>query len=158
MTYTLKAKVNSTEDEKKISYLSFLIGNAIYGVELENIYQIMGINKMITVLDQINDLQGYIEHDGHHIAVVDLRIKFAERIKKYDEKTCIVILKVEDGRVGVIVDEVLEVIKLTYQDIYQVHQFNPGIKHRLVKALGLYKQKIIILLSHVEILNMTGAC
>jgi len=98
-------------DEDK--YLTFAIGEDAYGIAIDVVEDIIGIQEVTYVPSQPKYLKGVINLRGQIIPVIDIRLRFYQEAIDYDDRTCIVVIKMEDMPVGVVVDRVLEVVNIT---------------------------------------------
>lgn len=93
-----------------VEVLFFTIADTTYGIEIEYINEIIGIEQ-ITVVPKIPDyIKGVINIRGKVVPVISVRKRFGMEEIPYDDRTCIIVLEFEDGnQVGIIVDRVQEV-------------------------------------------------
>ena len=94
-----------------VEVLFFNIGDHLYGIEIEYINEIIGIEH-ITVVPKIPDyIKGIINIRGKMVPVISVRKRFGMEEIPYDDRTCIIVLEFENGiQVGIIVDRVQEVV------------------------------------------------
>jgi purine-binding chemotaxis protein CheW len=94
-----------------VEVLFFNIGDTVYGIEIEYINEIIGIEH-ITVVPKIPDyIKGIINIRGKMVPVISVRKRFGMEEIPYDDRTCIIVLEFENGiQVGIIVDRVQEVV------------------------------------------------
>ena len=97
------------EEEK---YLLFAIGNDVYGLDIRYVEDIIGVQNVTVVPKQPNYVKGVINLRGQIMPVIDIRIRFNQSERAYDDRTCIVVINVSDAAVGVVVDRVLEVVNI----------------------------------------------
>ncbi len=122
-------------DDLDGQYLTFYIGEEIYGVEIKYITEIIGINQ-ITGIAQVpfvpNHIKGIINLRGKIVPVTDVRLKFMKEERPYDDKTCIIVLGVDDVSVGLIVDEVSDVYTVSQEDFSSIPEFTGiNVSHHL---------------------------
>jgi purine-binding chemotaxis protein CheW len=101
---------------QEIQLVVFKLAGAEYGLP---IHQVQEINRLtdITKLPQTPwFMEGVINLRGKVIPVVDLRKRFGLSVTNTDE-TRIIIVDVEHHTVGVIVDDVAEVLRLSTDEI-----------------------------------------
>ncbi|MBI9013523.1 MAG: purine-binding chemotaxis protein CheW [Clostridiales bacterium] len=98
-----------SEEEK---YLLFAIGNDVYGLDIRYVEDIIGVQNITVVPKQPNYVKGVINLRGQIMPVIDIRIRFNQSERLYDDRTCIVVINVSDAAVGVVVDRVLEVVNI----------------------------------------------
>ena len=94
-----------------VEVLFFNIGDTVYGIEIEYINEIIGIEH-IPVVPKIPDyIKGIINIRGKMVPVISVRKRFGMEEIPYDDRTCIIVLEFENGiQVGIIVDRVQEVV------------------------------------------------
>jgi purine-binding chemotaxis protein CheW len=97
------------EDTQHAKYLTFCLGTEDYGIEIKNVTEIIGIQKITEIPEMAAHSKGVINLRGKIIPVMDLRLRFQLPAREYDERTCIVVVHVQDTSVGLIVDTVNEV-------------------------------------------------
>lgn len=104
-------------DEKNLDdlngrYLSFYIDDTFYGIELFHVTEIISIQPITFVPSLPVYIKGIINLRGKVVPVIDVRLKFGQEERPYDDKTCIIVVLVEDMQVGLIVDSVAEVVSI----------------------------------------------
>src|SRR6266571_4836753 len=108
-------------DERAGKYLTFLTGKEEFGVGVLKVREIMGIQDITAVPQTPDYLKGVINLRGKVIPVIDLRLKFGLPRIDYTQRTCIIVVQVKGVStsllMGVVVDEVSEVLTLTTSDI-----------------------------------------
>ena len=134
-------------------FLTFVLGNEEYGVEILKVREIMGIMEITTVPQTPDYMKGVINLRGKVIPIIDLRLKFAMPEVEHTKETCIIVAEVGAAQVGVIVDSVSEVTDIKGEDIEEAPSFGQGIDTNFIMGLGKTKKKIIILLDIEKVLT-----
>lgn len=102
-------------------YLTFKLGVEVYGFEIQKVNEIISMQSITSLPNTPVFMKGVINLRGKVIPVIDLRIKFGMPEKDVTDMTCIIVMQVrhEDKIItmGVIVDEVSEVLEITTQEI-----------------------------------------
>lgn len=98
--------------------LLFTIDEVVYGIEIDYIDEIIGIEQ-ITVVPKVPDyIKGVINIRGKIVPIISIRKRFGKEEIPYDERTCIIVIELESGhQVGVIVDRVREVTQVKADEI-----------------------------------------
>ncbi|TYP00219.1 CheW protein [Geothermobacter ehrlichii] len=104
-------------DGLKGKYLTFHIADEDYGIEIRHVTEIIGIQAITDVPDLPEFIRGVINLRGNVIPVMDVRLRFRLPEKPYEERTCIVVVNVDDKTVGLVVDRVNEVVDISDKDI-----------------------------------------
>ena len=134
------------EDTQEGKYLTFKIGNEEYGFGIRFVTEIIGIQRITEVPDVPEYIKGVINLRGKVIPVVDVRLRFGMKEREYDERTCIIVVHVNNTAVGLIVDSVSEVINIAANDIEAPPQVNKGKGSQYIDGLGKVGQEVKILL------------
>jgi purine-binding chemotaxis protein CheW len=132
---------------QEIQLVVFRLASAEYGVP---IHQVQEINRLtdITKLPQTPwFMEGVINLRGKVIPVVDLRKRFGLSVTNTDE-TRIIIVEVESHTVGVIVDDVAEVLRLSTDEI-EPPPANFIMDAAYMQGLGKVDNRLVILL-HID--------
>lgn len=133
------------EDTQKDRYLTFIIGNECYGLEIRYVTEIIGI-QMITEIPELPEyVRGIINLRGKIIPVVDVRIRFKKDIKEYNDRTCVVVVDIKELSIGLIVDSVAEVLTIPEQDIVKPPQVTK-VNNRYIKNIGKVGNEVKLLL------------
>jgi purine-binding chemotaxis protein CheW len=136
---------------QEIQLVIFKLAGAEYGLP---IHQVKEINRLtdITKLPQTPwFMEGIINLRGKVIPVVDLRKRFGLSVTNTDE-TRIIIVDVEHHTVGVIVDDVAEVLRLSTDEI-EPPPANFIVDADYLQGLGKVDNRLVILLNIDKILT-----
>ena len=93
-------------------YLTFFIDNTCYGIELLYISEIIGIQPITHIPGLPVYFKGIINLRGKVAPIIDVRLKFGQEERAYDDKTCIIMVNISDMQVGLIVDMVADVVTI----------------------------------------------
>jgi purine-binding chemotaxis protein CheW len=134
------------EDTQKDRYLTFIIGNECYGIDIKYITEIIGIQAITEIPEMPEYVKGIINLRGKIIPVIDVRLRFKKEPKDYDDRTCVVVVDFQDLSIGLIVDQVAEVITIPEQDIVDPPQVNKGSNNRYIRKIGKVGNAVKLLL------------
>ena len=105
-------------NQDKVQYIVVKIGSEQYGINISYIDNIVRMQKITRVPKAPHHYVGVINLRGEIVPVMSIRRKMGLDDDVYTNKTRIIILKLElQGLIGVIVDEVREVINLGEDEI-----------------------------------------
>jgi len=94
---------------------------------------------------------------GQVIPVVELRSKFDLPHADDTEKTCIIVVQVGQGStlatIGLIVDEVAEVVNLQANQLEPTPTFGADVDTKFIQGIGKMNDRVIMLLDIERILN-----
>jgi purine-binding chemotaxis protein CheW len=105
-------------EEEKIQYIVVKIGDEQYGIDIALVDNIVRMQKITRVPKAPDHYMGVINLRGMVVPVMSIRRKMGLSDDVINNATRIIILKLEEqGLVGVLVDEVNEVIALGESEI-----------------------------------------
>jgi purine-binding chemotaxis protein CheW len=143
---------DDTDDAEK-QYLTFAVGNESYGLEITFVTEIIGIQHITEVPELPAYVKGIINLRGKIIPVMDIRLKFEKPFREYDEKTCIVVVEIQDIAVGIIVDAVSEVITISNDAIVPPPDLEDGCSQKYISGIGKVGNEVKLLLDCDKLIN-----
>jgi purine-binding chemotaxis protein CheW len=105
------------QEEQKKQFMTFLCCDEIYGISLDNVSEIIGLQQYTSVPETEDYIMGLINLRGKVIPVIDVRIRFGKEPLPYNDRTSVVVIQVKDTVIGLIVDRVEGVADIREQDI-----------------------------------------
>ena len=137
-------------------YLSFQLGAEEYAIQVLKVREIVKIQHITGVPETPAEVRGVINLRGKVIPVVDLRLKFGMPEIGYGQRTCIIVVEPQresgHGPMGIIVDEVSEVMNLTDADIQETPEFGAGVRTPFLLGMAKVKDQVKILLDIDQVL------
>jgi purine-binding chemotaxis protein CheW len=146
---------NVTLSSRAGKYLTFQLGEEEYAIQVLRVREIVKIQHITSVPETPADVRGVINLRGKVIPVVDLRIKFGMPEMEYGQRTCIIVVELGSGAhgpMGIIVDEVSEVLNLLDGDIQDTPDFGAGVETPYLLGMAKVKDKVKILLDIDQVL------
>lgn len=129
--------------EKEVKqYIVVMIGNEQYGIDIRYVDNIVRMQQITRVPKVQSYFKGIISLRGEIVPVMSIRRKMDMPDDEYTNASRIIILKLEEkGAIGVIVDEVKEVVNLSEDQIDR--NTNRG---RFINGVGKHGEELISLL------------
>ena len=153
---TLTEETSSLKDIAGM-YLTFRLGDEDYALEILKVQEIMGIIAVTPVPRTPEFIRGVINLRGKVIPVADLRLKFGIGAKEDTEKTCIIVLQVTREldmiTMGVIVDEVSEVLDITAEQIEPAPSFGSQVDMDFIMGMGKIDDRVVVILDADRLLT-----
>lgn len=106
-----------TQEAQLNKYVTFRSGNEYFGLKIEYVNEIIVIQEITQIPESEDYVKGLINLRGKIIPVIDVRIRFKQEPKEYNDRTCIVVVNVKDMVVGLIVEQIAEVVEITEDNI-----------------------------------------
>lgn len=140
-------------------YLSFLLGEEEYGVNIMNVREILGYSGLTHVPMLPIFVRGVLNLRGHVVPVIDLGFRFNQKETEIGKTTCIIIIEIEaEGHVidvGVMVDAVSEVVHFSSKDIEPPPKLGTSVKIKVnfIEGMGKRENSFLILLDIAQVLD-----
>jgi purine-binding chemotaxis protein CheW len=150
---TPKASGSTTRAGK---YLTFQLANEEYAIQVLRVREIMGVQHITPVPQTPANMKGVINLRGKVIPVMDLRLKFGIDELEYGARTCIIVVQLQgegSGQMGIVVDEVSEVLTLSDSDIEDTPDFGRGLTMPYLLGMAKVKGRVKILLDIDHVLS-----
>lgn len=110
----------------------------------------MGVQEITAVPQTPPYVKGVLNLRGKVIPVVDLRLKFGMQEAEYTQRTCIIVVQIDqDGArvlTGIVVDGVSEVLTLSPGDLEDTPDFGRGVATPYLLGMAKIKGTVKILL------------
>lgn len=141
-------------------YLTFVLQNEEYGIGIRKVREIIGLMN-ITPLPQTPEfVKGVINLRGKVIPVVDLRSRFGMPLAETTDRTCIIVVEVDKDRstipVGILVDEVSEVLHIRSCDIDLTPSFGVQLDTAFILGMARTGENVKVLLDIDCVLTANG--
>jgi purine-binding chemotaxis protein CheW len=154
MSESLTKEKNSQADTvDKEQFVTFLINNEIYGVDVLRVHEIIGMTDITFVPNSLSFMKGVINLRGNVVPVVDMRTKFKMQLKEYDQVTVIIIVELKKRLIGMIVDSVSDVLEIPIESIKKTPHFSANIETDYIKCIGKSEDQLVIILDVDNILT-----
>ncbi len=139
-------------------FLSFVLGREEYGLEILRVQEINGLMDITRVPRSPEYVKGVINLRGRVIPIINLRKKFNMPMVEDTERTCIIMVQVNYNEsqitMGIIVDEVSEVLNITDEQIEPSPSFGGGMREAdFITGMGKLDGKVVILLDVDSVLS-----
>lgn len=146
------ASPSDRADDLGGKYLTFVLADEEYGVEILKVRELMGIMDITKVPQTPEFVRGVINLRGKVIPVIDLREKFSLPPKEYDDQTCIIVVQV-DTLMGIIVDTMQQVHDIPSADIAPPPEMGATVDTRFLLGLGKVGDGVKLLLDIDKLLS-----
>jgi purine-binding chemotaxis protein CheW len=139
-------------------YMIFMLSSEEYALEILKVREIIGLMDITSVPRTKEFIRGVINLRGKVIPVVDLRLKFCMEPVEATDQTVIIVVqysyKGQDLTIGILVDEVVEVLDITREQIEPPPNFGAGsIDTDFILGVGKADTRVIFLLDIGRVLT-----
>lgn len=104
-------------EEHKSKYMTFKSGNEYFGLKIQYVNEIIQIQSITKVPETEDYIKGLINLRGKIIPVIDVRLRFGQEAFEYNDRTCIIVIQVNEMMVGLIVEKIADVVEIKDSDI-----------------------------------------
>jgi len=144
------------EDVQKNRFLTFQIGDQEYGIKIAAVTEIVGMQAITEVPDVPHFVKGVINLRGTVIPVIDVRLRFGMDEREYDDRTCVIVVMVQDTVVGLVVDTVREVVTFREENISAPPNINENEdESEYIMGLGKLADSVSILLDVEQLVDQS---
>lgn len=138
-------RIETSEKDTK-QYIVARIGNEKYGIDIGYIDNIVRMQKITRVPKSQAYFKGIINLRGEIVPVMSIRTKMGLENDVFTNASRIIILKIEEkGALGIIVDEVCEVVTLSSDQIDPVGNNGKSAKDMFINGIGKNGDSLISL-------------
>lgn len=149
---SILSDTRNVNDTQKGKYLTFYVGNDVYGIAIKHVTEIIGIQPYTEIPQLEKYVRGIINLRGNIIPLMDVRLRFSMPFKEYDNRTCIIVINIDDMSLGLIVDCVLEVLTIDDDNISLPPSFKIGNQY-LINGIGKVGDEIKLLLDCSKLIS-----
>ena len=132
--------------DKDLQLVGFRIGPETFGLPISLVREIVRVPEITSVPNAPDYIEGVINLRGRIIPVVDLRKRFGEKITEPNKKNRIVVVELENRRIGLMVNSASEVLKIPPSEIEAPHDVFQEGELNYITGVGKLKGRLVILL------------
>lgn len=138
---------NAIMESDSRQYIVIKLGGEQYGIDIRYVDNIVRMQKITRVPKVKSYFRGIINLRGEVVPVMSVRTKMGLSPDEFTDATRIIILKIEEqGSLGIIVDEVREVVTLNIDEIDKVAYDVKDDKTIFINGIGKNGEELISLL------------
>ncbi len=146
MESTVK-KEKTIEVKGYTQFVVFKLAEEEYGIDIQRVIEIVELTSITRVPNAPSFVKGVINLRGEIIPVMGLRERFNLPPIEQTDETRIVIFKVNEGSIGMIVDNVVEVVEIHLSAIEGVSNFSNDDSLKFLYGVGKIDERIVTLLN-----------
>lgn len=137
----------------EIQLAVFMLDGQQYGLDIAKIKQIVRPLKITKLPKSPDFLEGVVNLRGVVIPVIDMRKRFGLGPRESEANTKVIIASVARKVVGIIVDDVTEVVPVPKNEIQPPPRVVHGVNSNYLLGVCRYKDDILLILNLDEILT-----
>ncbi|MCC7474210.1 MAG: purine-binding chemotaxis protein CheW [Pirellulales bacterium] len=155
-TQTLLGK-RQGDPQGTIQIVSFRLANEEYGIEITKVQEIILVGEITRVPQTAPFIKGLINLRSTVIPIVDLRVRFGMAEQLANEETRIMVMNVAGKTIGIIVDAVSEVLRISKEHVIPPPATVSGVGREYIIGLAKLNQRLLILLDVDRLLTEIAA-
>lgn len=141
--------------------VTFRVGTELFGVPISTVQEIVRVPVIARIPQAPAFVKGVINLRGRVITVVDIRTRMGQtRVEpeaadsdEQSKKARVLVVEADGRLVGVIVDEVTEVLRLAASQVDPPPSMVAGLSNQYLKGVGKLKDDLLILIEIEKILT-----
>ena len=142
------------EKRKEYQLVVFKIGDEEFGVDIAQVREIVRLLEITYMPKAPSFIEGVVNLRGQIVAIIDLAKRLGIPSRPRGDTTRIIVIEIGENTVGMIVDSVSEVLRLSSENIEEV----PGIietevPEHYIRGVGKLKDRLLVLLDLNRVLT-----
>jgi purine-binding chemotaxis protein CheW len=134
-------------------FVLFKLADGEYGIEVNDVQEIVRFQEITKIPEAQEFIKGILNLRGQVIPVIDLKRRFYLEDSKVTDSTRIVVVKVEERKIGIIADEVSEVLRIADDNIEPTPAFINNFNQSGIKGVAKVEERLLILLDLAKTLS-----
>lgn len=140
-------KLHINQNHSSRQYLTFLLQEQEYGLELLTIKEIQGYTPVTPIPNVPHYVRGVMNLRGTVLPVVDLRMRFGLPLRDYDKFTVVLIAMISGKMVGLLVDAVSDVLTVESDQLRPAPDFGPEVDSRFIDSVFQTHDRLAVVLN-----------
>ncbi len=147
-----KAETNTRENMRQL--VIFKLANEEYGCDIDSVKEVLKMVKITPLPETLDFIEGVINLRGEVIPVLDLRKRIGLETEQSFDNSSIVIVEAAERTVGLIVDEISEVLNIEEKNIQESTGEQGGNKAKLIEGVGKAGERLLLILNLNEVITV----
>lgn len=135
--------------------VTFAVGEELFAADVLEVERVLRYRVPAPVPRLPDWVAGLLEHEGRSLAVIDLRRRFQLPPAGADTEPRIVVIGGDEGRVGAIVDRVVDVTSITAEQMDPAPPLFRGLAADYVQGVVRRDGRLVVVLHAARLLSAT---
>lgn len=141
-------------DIRQGMYMTFGVGTDVFGIELKYVNEIIQMQSIAPIPEVDHFIKGLINLRGKIIPVIDVADRLGKAPFAYSDRTCIIVIEVQNVVVGLITEKIFEVVSIEEEDILPPPNTSKGyVNGKFIKGIGKVGGAVKLLLDPIKLLS-----
>jgi purine-binding chemotaxis protein CheW len=150
-TFASPGHAQATVDDEQV--VVFEVFNESYAVNIARVHEIIRLQQITVIPGAPDCVEGVINLRGKVIPVLDLRKRFHLYAEDHTRASRIVVVEISGQTLGLIVDGVSEVMRISSDRIEPPSPLVSGIDSRYLRGIAKLEGRLIVLLDLDQVLS-----
>lgn len=146
MDNTLEFSSEANEETLRNRYLTYQVGNEMFGIQIRYVIEIVGLQQITEMPEMPEYIRGIMNLRGKIIPVMDIRLRFGMPWREYDDRTCIIVINMDDVSVGLVIDSVSDVLTISDNEIMNKPEMSTKSECDYISRIGRKDNQVILLI------------
>ncbi|MGA1862700.1 chemotaxis protein CheW [Deferribacter thermophilus] len=134
-------------------FVVFKLQQEKYAIDIMKVDEIIRMMEITKIPKADYYIEGIINLRGKVIPVIDLKKKFGLDLKEYDKFTRIMVVDIRGKKIGFIVDEVEEVMRIDDDSIDTTTSFSSNIDDNFVIGVAKTEKGLIVIIDIEKVMS-----
>lgn len=144
----------SVNEVRSKMYMTFKCGRETFGIEIRYVEEIIQYQNITPVPEVEDYVKGLINLRGKIIPVMDVRMRFGQESLPYTDRTCIIVINVNNTVLGLIIESIAEVVTISDADVLPPPTLSYGSEqNKYVYGIGKIGESVKLLLDPKKLIN-----
>ncbi|HSU17909.1 chemotaxis protein CheW [Longimicrobium sp.] len=137
----------------QVQLVTFRIGGEEFGLDVFQVHEILRYEPPTAMPKAPAFVEGVLDVRGALVPVIDLRKRFEVHDLRYDDDTRIMLADFQGERLGLIVDEVTEVLRVPETAVNPPPGYVKGLAAEFIRGIVRLEGRLVVLLDLERILS-----
>lgn len=143
----------SYSEDNEVQVVAFSLGQEEYAVDILYVLEINRLLNITRVPRAEKHIEGVVNLRGNIIPIINLHTRFNINASENEEDKRIIVFQLDDTKVGIIVDQVSEVLRLSKKDIEETEKVYSAKDADHIKGIAKVNNRLLLLLDLFKILE-----
>ncbi len=141
-------------EKKEYQLVVFKIGDEEFGVDIAQVREIVRLTQITYMPKAPAFIEGVVNLRGQVLAVIALAKKLGISSKPRSDASRIIVVEIGSKTVGMVVDSVSEVLRLSSDQMEEVPSFiETEVPEHYIRGVGKLKDRLLVLLNLSQVLS-----
>lgn len=145
LTQKPTSSAQKTADVEVGEFLTFKLGKEEYGIDILRVQEVRFFEAPTHIANAPAHVLGVQNMRGVIVPIIDMRLRIGVADARYDNRTVIIVLNINNYVVGVVVDAVTDVVRLKSEQLRPAPEFNSLLTSDHLMAIGVLDDRMLIL-------------